>query len=75
MSSSQHAWQRAAMYGDRAQQATDKETRDFFNRLRDSWIRFANHSQLAEYLKVDAEVTQNRRRPQHLGHNPSTPVT
>jgi hypothetical protein len=62
MSSSQHAWQQAAMYGYRGRQATDRETRDFFNRLRDSWIRVANHSQLAEYLKVDAEVTQDRRQ-------------
>jgi hypothetical protein len=50
------------MYGDRARQATDEETRDFFNRLRDSWIRVANHSQLAEYLKVDADMTPDRRQ-------------
>jgi hypothetical protein len=62
MSSSQHAWKRAVMYGDRARQATDEETRDFFNRLRDSWIRVANHSQLAEYLEVNAPARLDIRQ-------------
>ena len=46
----QEAWERATMYGDRARAATDEETRNFFNKLRNSWIRVAHNHQLAEYL-------------------------
>ena len=50
MSKAQEAWEWAAMYGDRARAATDEDTRNFFNKLCNSWIRVANNHQLAEYL-------------------------
>jgi hypothetical protein len=50
MSTAQEAWERATMYGDRARAATDEDTRNFFNKLRNSWIRVAHNHQLAEYL-------------------------
>jgi hypothetical protein len=50
MSTAQEAWERAAMYGDRARAATDEDTRNFFNKLRNSWIRVAHNHQFAEYL-------------------------
>ena len=56
MSKAQEAWERAAMYGDRARAATDEETRNFFKKLRNSWIRVGNNHQLAEYL--DAETAR-----------------
>ena len=41
------------MYGDRARAATDEDTRNFFNKLRNSWIRVAHNHQLAEYLDAN----------------------
>jgi hypothetical protein len=61
MSRAQEAWERAAIYGERARAATDEDTRNFFNKLCNSWIRLANNHQLAEYLdgnglRPDAET-------------------
>jgi hypothetical protein len=53
MSKAQEAWERAAMYGDRARAATDEDIRNFFNKLRNSWIRVAHNHQLAEYLDAN----------------------
>ncbi len=56
MSKAQEAWERAAMYGDRARAASDEDTRNFFNKLRNLCIRAANNHQLAEYLEAKAEA-------------------
>jgi hypothetical protein len=54
MSKTEEAFGRAAMCADQAQTAQDEETRTFFNRLRDSWVRVANNYQIAESLAADA---------------------
>ena len=53
MSKAQEAWERAAIYGERARAATDEDIRNFFNKLRNSCIRVANNHQLAEYLDAN----------------------
>jgi hypothetical protein len=53
MSKAEEAWSRAAICVDRAQAAHSDETRRFFNKLRDSWVRAANNHQLAESLEAD----------------------
>jgi len=45
MTTAEEAFNRAAMCADQAQTARDEETRTFFNRLRDSWVRVANNYQ------------------------------
>jgi hypothetical protein len=54
MSKAEEAFSRAAQCADQAQAARDEETRTFFNRLRDSWLRVANNYQIAESLAADA---------------------
>jgi hypothetical protein len=41
----EHAWQKAANCAARAQDASDPNIRDFFIRLRDSWIGAANRAE------------------------------
>ena len=53
MTTAEEAFNRAAMCADQAQTARDEETRTFFNRLRDSWVRVANNYQIAESLAAD----------------------
>jgi hypothetical protein len=53
MSKAQEAWEWAAIYGERARAATDEDIRNFFNKLRNSWIRVASNHQLAEYLDAN----------------------
>jgi hypothetical protein len=60
MSKAEEAWSRAAICVDRAQTARSEETRRFFTRLRDSWVRQANSYQLAESL--EAEIAHPARR-------------
>jgi hypothetical protein len=40
-----YCWRKAAEFARRAEETTDNEVRDFFYRLRDSWIRAANHQE------------------------------
>jgi hypothetical protein len=56
MSKAEEAWSRAAICVDRAQSASSDETRRFFTKLRDSWVRAANTHQLAESLEADIEA-------------------
>jgi hypothetical protein len=58
MSKAEEAWSRAAICIDRAQAARSDETRRFFNKLRDSWVRAANTHQLAESLEADIEAPE-----------------
>jgi hypothetical protein len=37
-----YCWAKALEYTRRAEEATDDEVRDFFYRLRDTWVRAAN---------------------------------
>ena len=50
MSQAEEAFSRAAMSADQAHAAQDQESRTFFNRLLDSWVRVANNYQIAESL-------------------------
>lgn len=56
MSKAEEAWSRAAMCASSAQTARDEETRRFFSRLRDSWVRVANNYQLAESIAEEIKV-------------------
>jgi len=67
MSKAEEAFSRAAQCADQAQAARDEETRTFFNRLRDSWLRVANNYQIAESLAADAA-------PPHPAGTPRTGV-
>jgi hypothetical protein len=62
MSKAEEAWSRAAICVDRAHAAPSDETRRFFNKLRDSWVRAANNHQLAESLEADIKAPAPRNR-------------
>ena len=62
MSKAQEAWSRAAICVDRAHAADSEETRRFFNRLRDSWVRVGNAHQLAESLESEIHAPRARRK-------------
>jgi hypothetical protein len=74
MSKAQEAWERAAMYGDRARAATDEDIRNFFNKLRNSWIRVANNHQLAEYLDANGLRTDAGRPMASPPKDPAVPA-
>jgi hypothetical protein len=52
MTKSDQAFQRATFYADRARKATSEETRAFFTRMRNSWIRTANSEQMNWPLEI-----------------------
>jgi hypothetical protein len=62
MSKAKEAWSRAAICVDRAQAARSEETRRFFTRLRDSWVRQANSCQLAESLEAEIAAPRPPKR-------------
>ena len=74
MSKAQEAWERAAIYGERARAATDEDIRNFFNKLRNSWIRVANNHQLAEYLDANGATMEARTPPGPSAEDPAAPV-
>ena len=41
-------WAKALEYEERAQETTDRDVREYFRRLRDAWIRTANHQEIIE---------------------------
>jgi hypothetical protein len=47
----ERAWQKAADCAARTRRATDPSTREFFIRLRDSWIGAANRAGMDHYLE------------------------
>jgi hypothetical protein len=57
MTTSDQAFQRAALYSDRARTATSEETRAFFTRMRNSWIRTANSQQMNWPLEIAPRST------------------
>jgi hypothetical protein len=67
MSKSEEAWSRAAICVDRAQAARSEETRRFFTRLRDSWVRRANSDQLAESLEAEIAASPPGKRAARRG--------
>jgi hypothetical protein len=74
MSKAQEAWERAAICGDRARAATDEDTRSFFNKLRNSWIRVAHNHQLAEYLDTNGATKEAGTPPGPSAEDPAAPV-
>src|SRR6516164_6803710 len=56
----EHAWQKAADCAARAQDASDPNIREFFIRLRDSWIGAANR---AEFIADGSVSRRHRARP------------
>jgi hypothetical protein len=74
MSTAQEAWERAAMYGDRARAASDEDTRNFFNKLRNSWIRVAHNHQLAEYLDANGPAPEAGTPPGSSADDSAAPV-
>jgi len=62
----EYAWQKAADCAARAQDATDPNIREFFIRLRDSWIGTANRAEfiagMDQYLDA-AELGSARVSP------------
>jgi len=67
MSKAEEAWSRAAICVDRVQGARSEETRRFFTRLRDSWVRQANSYQLAESLEAEIAAPRAQRRRRRGG--------
>jgi hypothetical protein len=60
----EYAWQKAADCAARAQDATDPNVREFFIRLRDSWIGTANRAEfiadMEQYLTdIRSGLTDN----------------
>ena len=54
----EHAWQKAADCAARAQDASDPNIREFFIRLRDSWIGAANRAEfIADMDRPDANFS------------------
>jgi hypothetical protein len=62
MSKAQEAWSQAAICVDRAQAADSEETRRFFNRLRDSWVRVGNAHQFVESLEAEIHAPRRKRK-------------
>ena len=44
----EYCWTKAVEYTRRAEDASDEEVREFFYRLRDSWIKAANRAEASE---------------------------
>ena len=45
-------WAKALEYEERAEESTDGDVREFFRRLRDSWIRAANHQEILHGAEI-----------------------
>jgi hypothetical protein len=45
-------WAKALECEERAEETADQDVREFFHRLRDSWIRAANHRQILEGAEI-----------------------
>jgi hypothetical protein len=51
----EQAWEKAAACERHAQTATTAKLQNAFRKIRDSWIRIANNTQLSEDIKANAE--------------------
>jgi hypothetical protein len=72
-SKSDHAWSMAAQCAKLAQRAEQKDERDFFIRMRDSWIKVANR--LAFLDVVDEHGTPTPLSPPRAGRYLPYPVS
>ena len=62
----EHAWQKAADCAARAQDASDPNIREFFIRLRDSWIGAANRAEfIADMDQYLDGIERGRTRLSH----------
>jgi len=73
LSKSDHAWSMAARCAKLAQRAEQKDERDFFIRMRDSWIKVANR--LAFLDVVDEHGTPTPLSPPRAGGHIPYPVS
>jgi hypothetical protein len=52
-----YCWAKAVEYTKRAEDASDGEVREFFYRLRDSWVRAANRAEASEGMTSTIAAT------------------
>jgi hypothetical protein len=71
-SKSDHAWRMAAQCAKLAQGADAKDERDFYVRMRDSWITVANRYEFLDVINEQGAPTERPRSP--LGQYISHPV-
>jgi hypothetical protein len=62
-----YCWHKAAECAARAEEATDKETRELFIQFRNSWINAANRYQSAGEVAAAKRVDQRLSRAPELG--------
>ena len=55
----EQAWEKAAACERHAQTATTAKLQNAFRKIRDSWIRIANNTQLSEDIEANAERLKN----------------
>jgi hypothetical protein len=65
-----YCWQKAAEYAARAQEASDKETRELFIRFRNAWLSAAQRYQASSSAPVAG--TSAQPRPSSLTPEPGT---
>ena len=74
-----YCWAKALEYTRRAEETTDSEVRVFFYRMRDSWIRAANHQEALEgaesmlAVRSDASSPSLAPNSQQAPHAPYIP--
>jgi hypothetical protein len=71
-SKSDHAWRMAAQCAKLAQDADQKDEREFYVRMRDSWITVANRYEFLDVIDEQGAPTERPRSP--LGQYISHPV-
>jgi hypothetical protein len=54
----ENCWARASQCALRAEEATDRDVGEFFRRLRDAWIRAANHQQISKDFETALPVVE-----------------
>lgn len=59
-----HYWAKARECQERADETTDRDVHDFFCRLRDSWIRAANHQEIIAGAEVAIPALRTAEAPQ-----------
>ena len=62
-SKSDHAWRMAAQCEKLAQEADEKDEREFYVRMRDSWITVANRYEFLDVVDEHAAPSERPRSP------------
>jgi hypothetical protein len=62
-SKSDHAWRMAAQCAKLAQNAEEKDEREFYVRMRDSWITVANRYEFLDVIDDQGAPRERRRSP------------